>query len=911
MEFSDAAETQVIAGGDVTAAPQPVPSRPFTAAGVATPPPGASAGATGGFSASFFGLAAGADFGPRYRIEGVLGEGGMGKVYKAYDRDLSRMVALKLVRPEYALDPNSMQRLKQELLLASKISHKNVLRIHDMGDVNGVKFMSMAFVDGEDLHDIIEKQGRLPLDRTLEITRQLCGALEAAHKEDVVHRDLKPRNILVDRSGTIYVSDFGLAKSLEADATVMTRTGQILGTPAYMSPEQVKGTNPDHRSDIYSLGLILYEMATGVLPFKAESTLQLMYQQVNERPKNPRTLNPDLPDYVARIIMKCVEKDPARRYQSAREIVHDLDTGRAPGHSLIIEIPKPTRRGWLTVAGIALSLILVIVAITVGRHLHWFSPAKSTTTEKYLAVLPFRAPGDQEALKYEAEGVVEALSAKLFQLKTVHLASPAAVEKIDPKDTLEKTARSLGVKLVVQGTVRGSGDRISVIVSLDDVAARKQLWTEEFSGLRQDLLTIEDQIYDKLVAALKLTPSNEELARGAMRPTEDFEAYELYLKSRNILRGGRKDEKQIAAAIALLNQAIEKDRRFALAYAGLADASLLMYDLKKDNSWATKALGAAQQAQQLNDALPEVHFSLGTVFRLTGRHAEAVAELKRALALAPNSDEAYRRLGSAYLAAGRKGDAIQAIEKAVEVNPYYASNYTVLGLVQLQIGDNDKALDAFRRVTELEPDSASGYSNMGVVYYRQGKWNDCIPAFQKALERQPSFSVYSNLGTAYFYLGHYIDAVRMFEKAVEMNPNQQVAVGNLADAYRAAGQTGKANVTYERAINLAHKAFQVNPRDAATLGSLAMYYAKKGEAGKALDFISRARAIDGNNNSLAYKQAVIHALAGHKAEALQGLREAFQKGYPVREAQNDPELKDLRLDPEVAKLLSGVSQKPN
>src|SRR5580704_1902322 len=285
-------------------------------------------------------LGPGSQFGPRYRIEAVIGEGGMGKVYKAHDSDLDRTVALKLVRPELAKDGNSLQRFKQELLLASSISHRNILRIHDLGDVDGVKFISMAFVQGMDLHDLIEKQGRLPIERATNIAKQLAGALEAAHAEGVVHRDLKPRNVLIDVDDHIFVSDFGLAKSLDSDKTGMTRVGEVLGTPRYMSPEQAESKSADNRSDIYSLGIILYEMLTGEVPFTGESSLQVMFQHVQQQPKNPRLLNPDIPEYLATVILKCLEKDPALRYQSAAELLQDLESGTPPTRIVRLRIAE-------------------------------------------------------------------------------------------------------------------------------------------------------------------------------------------------------------------------------------------------------------------------------------------------------------------------------------------------------------------------------------------------------------------------------------------------------------------------------------------------------------------------------------------------------------------------------------------
>jgi eukaryotic-like serine/threonine-protein kinase len=869
-------------------------------------------------------LAPGSEFGPRYRIEALLGRGGMGAVYKAYDKELNRVVALKLVRPELTADASSMQRFKQELLLASKISHKNILRIHDLGDVEGVKFISMAYVEGEDLHHTLEREGRLPLARALNITRQLCAALDAAHTEGVVHRDLKPQNVLIDAEDSAYVSDFGLAKSLEESAAIMTRTGEVLGTPRYMSPEQVEGKPADHRSDIYSLGLILYEMVTGDVPFKGDSAFQVMYQRVTQKPKSPKDVNPDLPDYLVRIVLRCLERDVDMRYQQARDVLHDLEreVGPTPSRSVQISLPVLTRSGWKLAAGTVLALIAIALAIPSVRHAI-FRPSRATVTGaasippftqgKYVAILPFRVLGDQESLGYIAEGLSESLSAKLFQLKGVHVASSTAAEKAREKDPPEKIASELGANLLVHGTVQGrkvQGEvqEIAVIVNLDDVSGGRRLWSGEVSGLTQDLLTLEDQIGSKLVSALELKPSGAELVRGASHPTENMEAYELYLKGREALRHER-STKDIQTAIGFFDAALKKDQNFALAYTGVADASLSMYTQSKDGFWTQKALEAAKQAQQLNDELPEVHFALGSVYRATGKAGESIIELDRALQLDPKSDEGYRRLGDAYLASGRKDEALKAYRKAVELSPYYWVNYNSLGRACFNVGDNNESLSAFRKITELEPDNAIGYMNIGTVYFRQGKYNECIPYFEKALKLQPQADLYSDLGTAYFFLRRYQEAVPMFEKAVEMNANDEVNVGNLADAYRWSGHADKAQVTYDKAIALAYRELQVNPRQARALNSLAVYYAKKGDSAQAIQFIRRARAIDPNNVEFIYDEAQVQALANNPAEAIKSLKEAFQKGYSVEEARNDPELKSLEGRPEFEKLLKEFSGK--
>jgi serine/threonine protein kinase/tetratricopeptide (TPR) repeat protein len=858
----------------------------------------------------------GTDFGPRYHVESLLGSGGMGKVYKARDRELERTVAIKVLRPDLMTDPMALQRFKHELLLASSISHPNILRIHDLGEYKGIKFISMAYVDGGDLTAVLRKEGRLPLERVLNIMRQLAAALAAAHGVNVVHRDLKPQNILLGSEDHIYVTDFGIAKTLESDRTSVTRTGAVLGTPLYMSPEQVEGKALDHRSDLYTYGLILYEMLTGVLPFSGDTTFQLMYQRVHQLPKRPELVIPDLPPYLSRICLKCLEKDPAKRYQSASEILVDLEFKHAPTQTRTVQITLPalSKKVWLLSASVVVVLLAGLLALPGVRDFLFrhksaepISGIPSLQRGKFVAVLPMRVLGDQNSLGYVAEGVVEELSAKLFQLHDMHTASTAEVQKVRPSNSLNEVARQLGVNLVVSGTIQGSGDKLRITASLEDVAGGRRVWTQEFSGVKQDLLTLEDQIYTGLVEALALKPTSEESARATPHPTENIEAYDLYLKGRSAMRS-QQDVKNIQSAVGLYEQALKKDPNFALAYAGVADASLVMYHEKKDSFWSQKALAAAQQAERLNDNLPEVHFSLGNVYTASGKGAEAVSELKRALQLAPNSDDGYRGLGKAYLTLGQKDLALQAYQKAIDLNPYYWVNYNSVGQAYANLGEYDKASAAFQRIIELEPDNSFGYLNTGAIYFQQGKYEQCIPFFQKSLQIRPHPNAYSNLGTAFFYLKRYADAVPMFEKAVEMNQNDPALMGNLGDAYRWFNQLDKANATYDRAIALAFKQLQVNPRDASVLDGLGVWYAKKGNAIQALDFMRRARAVSPDDVTIIYDQAQVFAITGRTAEALKALREALQKGYSLEQARSDPELAALQKTPEFGKLVKEFSK---
>lgn len=906
---------------DITpgSASPPLPPSASNRAAVSSTVRSSSASRTGIRStvAIYGALEPGEELGQRYRIECMLGQGGMGRVYKAYDKELDRPVALKVLQPELASNPDAMQRFKQELLLSSRISHKNILRIHDLGEAGNIKFISMAFVDGKDLHHLL-RSGKLSIERAQNIAQQLCEALDAAHSEGIIHRDLKPQNILMGVGDHVYVSDFGLAKSLESGAAGMTRTGQYLGTPRYMAPEQVEAGRVDKRTDLYALGLILFEMVTGEDAFKGDSTLQIMYRRVKEKPPNPKHINPELPAYLARIILRCLERDPVYRYQDAREILTDLRAGRVtPAAKSLRAKFSDTPKG-LWIPAIIVLVLAGILAIPSVRHIF-----RSTTrtanrqssaaprgvpplsSGRFIAVLPLQVLGDARQVAYLAEGIQEALSAKLFQLKDVRMTSSDASSKINQNEPLPEMAAALGANLLVQGILQSSGDKMRIILNLEDIPDNKRLWSKEFNGVTGDLFTIEDQIYNQLVSALNVTPTSDEVARAAARPTYNMAAYDLYLRGRNALRGHQ--AKDIQSALDYFTQAAAKDPSFALAYSGVADASLRMYGIKKDSFWTDKALAAAEQAQQLNGNLPEVHFAVGSAYIATGKYNEAVVELKGAVALAPNSDDAYLRLGDAYLQSGNGQAAIQSFKKAVQLNPYFWTNQDEIGNAYFLQGDYAKALDAFHQVTVLAPDIDAGYENIGTVYLREGKYQQCISYYQKALQIEPFWTTYSNLGTAYFFLKQYTDAAAAYEKAVALNPNDSEVLVNLADAYHWSGQQDRAQQSYQQAISLGFKELQTNPQNALTMAQIALSYAKIGNAQQAHVFIGHARTIAENNVDYIYDEAEIDAILNRQDDALRVLREAFEKHYPPGYASDDPEFENLRNNPKFAALIKQFS----
>jgi serine/threonine protein kinase/tetratricopeptide (TPR) repeat protein len=877
---------------------------------------------------AFQGLQPGVLFGGRYEILGVLGQGGMGAVYKARDRELDRLIALKVIRPELATDPAILLRFKQELILSRNITHKNVVRIYDLGEADGIRFISMEYVDGEDLRTLLRREGKFSPKEAIVVMEQVCRALDSAHSEGVIHRDLKPQNIMRDQHGRIVVMDFGLARSLGDSG--LTQTGAIVGTMEYMSPEQALGSTLDQRSDIFSVGLIFYELLTGKSPYEADTAIASLMKRTREQARPVSDVDASVPRSLSAIVGRCLEREPANRYHSSVELLQQLTTWEAnpniSAETLSRMISHPVVRSsrfnldlpgksWMWIAG---AVLVIVLATFAGRTLlnrlgtssgEMAQGIPSLKQGKYVAILPLKQVGDQKVLGYVADGIQEALAAKLFQLKEVHLASSDAVDKAVAKNLpLSKLARELGVNLVLQGMVQGNSDKLRVTLSLDDATTGKRVWSQEFTGAPGDVLALEDQIYGTVATALALKPTDEEQARVGAHPTENVKAYDLYLQGRNTLRNGHSQD-AYRQAVGLFEQAIDKDSNFALAYAGLADSSLRVYGETKESVWAQKATLSAQQAERLSNNLPEVHLSLGSVYSATGKNTRAVAELKRALELAPNSDEAYRNLGDAYSSSGQSDEAIAAYQKAVAANAYYWMNHNALGNAYFGLGDNAKALPEFQKVIEIASDSPMGYEGVGSVYLRQGKWSEAIPQYQKALTLAPDSPTYSNLGTAYFFLKNYDQATKMYEKAVAMTPNDEILLGNLGDSYRWSGHSDQAAAAYGKAISLAFQQLQVNPRSATIMGDLGLLYAKKFDAANAQQYTNQARAINPDDVQLMYSEAQVKTLIGKPEEALKSLRLALEKGYAAQEAWNDPELQKLQALPQFSRLVNEFSKK--
>jgi serine/threonine protein kinase len=486
-------------------------------------------------------LTRGTTLADRYEIIEELGQGGMGKVYRVEDTKLKQEIALKLIKPEIAKDKKTIERFRNELKTARMIAHKNVCRMFDLGEDKGTHFITMEFVPGQDLKGLIRQTGQLAVGTTINLAKQICDGLVEAHKLGVVHRDLKPSNIMIDKEGDARIMDFGIARSLEGKG--ITGAGVMIGTPEYMSPEQVEGKETDQRSDIYSLGVILYEMVTGQVPFKGDSPFTIGVKHKSETPQNPKEINTDIPEDLSRVILKCLEKDKERRYQSAGDLRSELENIERgiPTAERIVPKRKPITSKEITVTFRLKKLLIpsiVVVALSVAAVIIWqLFPKKGAfpppSAEPSIAVLPFADLSSQKDQEYLCDGMTDEIIARLSRIPGWKVMNRASVMRYKNTDKdIEVIGQELNVITILGGSVQKEQDDIRVSAQLINVADSFLLWSDAYERKFDRVFEIQSDIAEEIAKALKVELSTEEEAGIKKQPTENLEAYDLYLRGR-------------------------------------------------------------------------------------------------------------------------------------------------------------------------------------------------------------------------------------------------------------------------------------------------------------------------------------------------------------------------------------------
>ncbi len=707
-------------------------------------------------------LTRGSLFADRYEIIEKLGCGGMGEVYRVEDTKAKEEIALKLIKPEIATEIKTIERFRNELTIARKIAHRNVCKMFDLGEEKGTYYITMEYVPGEDLKSFIRRSKRLSIPSAISIAKQVCNGLAEAHRLEIVHRDLKPNNIMIDRAGSAKIMDFGIARSLVAKE--MTSTGMMIGTPEYMSPEQAEGQEVEQRSDIYALGITLYEMVTGSVPFKGDTAFAVGLKHKSETPENPNKLNPQIPEELSRMIMKCLEKRKESRYQNIDEIRNMISSIEKKFQSKDSDIPKRQKRTkifnnsgpkrFLLYIGIP----IVLISLILGGYFLFLYQHEAIDS---IAVLPFEnSDPDTEFL---SDGITESLINKLSQLPSFQkvIARNSILRFKDKDIDPQQTGNELGVDTVLMGQMSLRGDELSISVELIKVNDNSHIWGTTYKRDATELFAIEEAMSNSIIENLRLRLTNEEHKRLAKRQTNNIEAYKKYLQGR--FYWNMRTEEGMKKSIQFYEQAIKADSLYALAYSGIADAYLTLVhwgDVPQSVA-VPKAKAAATRALEIDESLAEAYSTLAAI----------------------KSEIEWDWVG-----------AESGYKRAIALNPSYATAHQWHGEHLAYMGRFAEALGEFKRARELDPLSPIINAMWAWVYYFMGEYEQSVEACNQIIKHNSDFyPPYIYLGWNYLNKGMYKEAVDISEKAIVLSGGNTLAVSSLIIAHASLGEKDKAN----------------------------------------------------------------------------------------------------------------------
>ena len=726
-------------------------------------------------------LTTGSIFAGRYEVIEELGKGGMGKVYKVLDTKIKEKVALKLLKPEIASDETTIERFGNELKFARKISHRHVCRMYDLGEDRGTYYITMEYVPGEDLKSTMSRVGQLSVGKTLSIAKQVCEGLAEAHRLGVVHRDLKPQNIMIDREGNARIMDFGIARSLKAKG--LTEAGVMIGTPEYMSPEQVEGKDADQRSDIYAFGIILYEMLTGQAPFQGDTPLSVALKQKVETPQEPRKINPQIPEDLNRLILKCLEKEKDKRYQSAEQILIDIshiDKGMPTAERVI-----PTRKTFtskeitvkfslrrLFIPGLIAAAVILIALVI------WQVVPRGEGARRSIAVITFKNQTGDKAFDYLQEAIPNLLITSLEQSRRFRVTTWERLNDFLRQMGREKEVvidenlgfeicRQEGIEALVVGSYIKAGEMFATDVKVLDVGSRQILKTASSKGV--GVASILKNQVDELsqtiskgrgLAALRVEKAPPKIAEVT---TNSMEAYNYFLRGREDY-----DKFYYADAKKFLEKAVELDPTFAVAYLWLGrSCDNLGEDKARDDAYekAKTYSGKATEKerlyieanyasatekdqdkririlQEIAQKYPDekrVHFDLSVHFRTINMFPEAIGESNKALALDPNYGAALNELAYEYVQSGNFEKAIDYFQKYAAINPGDANPIDSIAELNLLIGKLDEALAKYKEAVEIKPDFYDACSRVAYVYALKENYPEAIKWVDEIKARAPS-----------------------------------------------------------------------------------------------------------------------------------------------------------------------------
>jgi serine/threonine protein kinase/tetratricopeptide (TPR) repeat protein len=865
-----------------------------------------------------------------YELLEPIGRGGMGVVHKARDLKLGRLAALKFLSAELLPRSDAHARFLQEARSLSSLSHPHVATVYEVDEVDGKLFLAMEYLSGGTLRAKVAAATAagtfIPEEQLLDWGIGLAEGLAHVHARGIVHRDIKSSNAMFDEEGRIKLTDFGLAKVLSSVDESMS--SGVVGTIQYMSPEQFRGGPVDHRSDLFSLGIVLYETATGRLPFSGATPMEVANKILAVEAPSLSEVRSGVPPGFHRIVARLLSKLPGDRYQSAQQVRQDLsrvksgelDPSAFPTTTL--RLPRATRRLQIPL----IAAVAVIALIAVAKLLSARAPAPPVADAsakllpasasplpeyKHVLVLPLQSIGGDANQAALCDGLTETMTAALTQSGLLSVVPARDASKME---TVEQARQKFGVNLVVSGSLQRRGERIRLTLNLVDAEKARQLGVETVEGPAVQPFQIEDGMFAKLADLLDVAVPRKDTELLAKQALSAPKAFDAYLRGRGFLYRYDKTP-NLDRAAQQFEAAIQVDPDFALAYVGLAEALLARFRQENEKSTLSAAHEAVKRALELSPDLAAAHSILGAVLAESDQPNEAARELERAIEVDPKDPAAYRELAWVYQTLGQLERTEQVFKKAIQARPGDWRGYSNLAVFYYQQRRYEDAEGRFRKVIQIAPDNHYGYLNLGGVLTEVGRNDEAEEMFLKAKSLQPTATVWSNLGVFYMLTEQYEKAVPVLETATQLasqtGSNDYAIWGNLGDAYWLSGAPAdKSRTAYLRAVELAEHttAGTVSPAERSSF--LAEYFAKIGDGARARERISSALESGAESALVHYEVGIAYAMLGDQDRSLEELKAALVRGFAVDRLRTAPELKTIRARSDFARLLEFARPNP-
>jgi len=812
----------------------------------------------------------------------------MGVVYRALDHRLNRIVALKFLGPGLAGSEKALKRFRREAESIAALNHPNIATLYEIGVWGDDPFLAMEFLPGGSLA-VRLSHGPVSSEELVRYAADLGSGLQFAHAKGILHRDIKPGNAMFSEHGVLKLVDFGLAKSIRTDE--LTRTGHSVGTFAYMAPELLAGESANVRSDLYALGVVLYELATGQPMFGAKGVGNLIDEILKAHAVPLNQLRSDLPFGFSDAIERATSRSPQERFGSVAEFLSALGISGSFGGELrtmtMADFPTTSTASRRRRKTVWVSATILLLA---GAGTAAYLVTQHTVTSKVLVVLPFENIGGDSANQAFCDGLEETVTALVTKAGSARnlLVVPAAEIRRGQVRSIAQARKEFSADLALTGSAERGADSVRVTLALDDTAHMRQMDAQVISVSMSETSNLQDKLAAALHSLLGYGPSS---ASQAGQTTSNSAAYSLYLEGTGAI-----EKRQADAAISALQRALEADPKFDLARAKLAEAYLWKNRFTSDPKWLALADAEINRAAQ-NGSGHETLMAQAMIRKATGDNESAIALSHQLIANEPSNMEAYQLLAQTLVSAGRPAEAEKTLREASRQRPGYWPIHNTLGQFYMDRGDHSRAEQELLTARALAPDVPVIHSNLGALYFETNRWEDAAASFRASLSIAPNGLAHANLGTVYYYQRKYADSAREAKIATELQPANPVNWGNLGDAeWQIPSQREAARQAFERAALLASEQLSLNPGNASLRWIDALYLAKLGRTGEALDQIAQALAKAPKDSDAQFYAARVYAVAGETTRAKAALSACKALGYSKEQIQREPDVAALEKE---------------